>query len=130
MINKIHNILYVSDQQASTDFYSRLLQKQPDLNVPGMTEFYLSENCVLGLMPYTGIEKILGSKSQVLRGNSGSVKSEIYIVVDELKSIYERAKTLDVCILNDLAERDWGHRAFYFSDKDGNLIAFAEIINL
>lgn len=32
-------ILYVRDQQQSTAFYERLLRRQADLKVPGMTEF-------------------------------------------------------------------------------------------
>lgn len=43
-ISFIHAILYVEDQQKSTDFYSKIFRKKTDLNVPGMTEFQLTEN--------------------------------------------------------------------------------------
>jgi hypothetical protein len=56
-------ILYVIDQQKSTDFYTKLFRINPDLNVPGMTEFKLSANCKLGLMPNKGIAKILSDKT-------------------------------------------------------------------
>jgi hypothetical protein len=51
MITRTHLILYVANQSISTEFYSRLLNQKPILNVPGMTEFNLSENTILGLMP-------------------------------------------------------------------------------
>ena len=53
-------ILYVRDQQQSTAFYERLLRRQADLNVPGMTEFKISDFFRLGLMPNDGIAKIIG----------------------------------------------------------------------
>lgn len=48
---KCNFILYVRDQEASTGFYIAVLAMEPILNVPGMTEFELSSDCVLGLMP-------------------------------------------------------------------------------
>ena len=50
-------ILYVADQNRSRNFYAQVLQKEPSLNVPGMTEFDLNETCKLGLMPENGIAK-------------------------------------------------------------------------
>lgn len=35
-------ILFVADQTRSTEFYRKLLDKEPVLEVPGMTEFELS----------------------------------------------------------------------------------------
>ena len=52
-------ILYVSDQTRSTRFYQDIFRMPPDLNVPGMAEFNLSDQCKLGLMPNSGIAKIL-----------------------------------------------------------------------
>ena len=44
-------ILYVSDQSRSAKFYSAILRKGPSLDVPGMTEFMLTDKVRLGLMP-------------------------------------------------------------------------------
>ena len=49
-IISVEIILYVSDQEKSVQFYEKLFRVSPDLHVPGMTEFRLSENCKLGLM--------------------------------------------------------------------------------
>ena len=46
-IPAIELILYVNDQNASADFYTKLFRQNPDLNVPEMTAFRLSENCKL-----------------------------------------------------------------------------------
>lgn len=35
----VHTILYVADQNRSTEFYKLVLGFEPQLNVPGMTEF-------------------------------------------------------------------------------------------
>ena len=58
-MNNLLTILYVADQNLSTKFYEFVLQKKPSLNVPGMTEFTLFENCKIGLMPEDGIAKII-----------------------------------------------------------------------
>ncbi|MEA3392756.1 MAG: hypothetical protein U9Q91_07230, partial [Candidatus Marinimicrobia bacterium] len=53
-------ILYVTDQTKSKTFYQEVLQIEPSLDVPGMTEFKLENNVLLGLMPNDGIAQILG----------------------------------------------------------------------
>src|SRR3989344_5731939 len=60
-------ILYVADQEKSKLFYEKLLAISPSLHVPGMTEFDLSPNCKLGLMPENGIAKILNNKTPHLK---------------------------------------------------------------
>lgn len=57
-----HFILYVSDQRASARFYEAVLAMAPSLDVPGMTEFTLGSDAVLGLMPAAGIRRLLGPK--------------------------------------------------------------------
>ena len=64
-IQLIETILYVNDQQASTVFYTKLFRQNPDLNVPGMTEFNLTETCKLGLMPNKGIAKYFRTKRHI-----------------------------------------------------------------
>ena len=49
--------LYVEDQKRSREFYQELLMSEPVLDVPGMTEFRLSDAHILGLMPEKGIKK-------------------------------------------------------------------------
>lgn len=78
-ISFIHAILYVEDQQKSTDFYSKIFRKKTDLNVPGMTEFQLTENFKLGLMPNTGIAKILQEHTPYPESGNGIPRCELYL---------------------------------------------------
>ncbi len=125
MLTKCHLILYVKDQDASTTFYAMVLQKQPDLHVPGMTEFTLSANTVLGLMPETSIVRLLGSKLPDPSTAQGIPRAELYLVVDDPQSYHGRATMAGALNISELAPRDWGHEVAYCLDLDGHVLAFA-----
>lgn len=118
-----HFILYVKDQQQSTDFYSELLGIEPQLNVPGMTEFRLGKETVLGLMPESGIAQIICPNMPHPEKASGVPRSELYLYVPEPELIYERSQHLN--IVSPLMKRNWGDTSFYLSDPDGHIIALA-----
>jgi catechol 2,3-dioxygenase-like lactoylglutathione lyase family enzyme len=121
-------ILYVKDQSKSKIFYEKLLQLKPDLDVPGMTEFKLSENCMLGLMPEDGIAKIISGKLPHPAEGSGIPRCELYFYVDNVQKYYDRALELNASLVSETENRDWGDKTCYFSDHDGHVIAFAEKI--
>jgi catechol 2,3-dioxygenase-like lactoylglutathione lyase family enzyme len=127
-IAKTHFILYVQDQARSTDFYTQVLDCPPSLNVPGMTEFALAENMILGLMPVSGIKRLLGDKLPDPARGAGVPRSEIYLLVTQPLIYHRRALAAGALELSALAERDWGHRAAYSLDPDGHVLAFAESI--
>ena len=124
--NNAFFILYVKDQELSTKFYSCVLQREPDLNVPGMTEFKLSDNCTLGLMPESGIKALLGNSLPDPSIASGIPRAEIYLNLENPEKYLERALQNGAKLLNDFKERDWGDKAAYCLDPDGHVIAFAE----
>lgn len=126
----IEFILYVADQKRSTDFYGSLLGLEPVLNVPGMTEFQLTSTCKLGLMPESGIAKIISKKAPHPATASGIPRCELYLYVDDLLTYYKRAITLNSPLISALEERDWGDTVCYFSDPDGHIIAFAQKISM
>lgn len=119
-------IIYVADQKRSTDFYRRLLSREPVLEVPGMTEFELTASLKLGIMPENGIARILTEKMPNPANGNGIPRCEIYLLSERLQPYYERAIELDAVLVSDIAERDWGHRVCYFHDPDGHVLAFAE----
>lgn len=119
-------ILYVKDQQKSTDFYQKILRKQVDLNVPGMTEFIINDFCKLGLMPNDGIAKIITPTLPHPDLGNGIPRCELYFIVENLQEEYQNIKNLEVKIISEIEERNWGDNVFYFSDLDGHVIAFAE----
>lgn len=125
-IHKSHVILYVENQSESCLFYSKLLCLEPHLNVPGMTEFYLSDSLVLGLMPNNSIEKIINGKLPHPSLGNGIPRCELYLYVENIDEIYQHCKSLHLNIFSDLEERTWGDKAFYFTDLDGHVLAFAE----
>lgn len=119
-------ILYVKDQQKSTDFYQKVLRKQADLNVPGMTEFIINDFSKLGLMPNVGIAKIITPSLPHPDLGNGIPRCELYFIVENLQEEYQNIKNLGAKIISETEERNWGDTAFYFSDLDGHVIAFAE----
>lgn len=119
-------ILYVNDQQASVDFYSKLFRQNPELNVPGMTEFRLTENCKLGLMPNKGIAKILANKTPHPDEGNDIPRCEFYFCVENLELEFDNAAKIRAKLISPIEDRDWGEKVCYFADLDGRVIAFAE----
>ncbi len=124
-MNRTHFILYVADQEWSTDFYSRLLDRRPRLHVPGMTEFELPGGAVLGLMPAEGVKRLLGDAVIDPGCAAGIPRAELYLVVDDPDAYHQRALAAGARELSPLQPRDWGHDAAYAMDSDGHVIACA-----
>ena len=123
---KAHLILYVQDQNRSAEFYSHVFDCQPTLNLPGMTEFTLSESCTLGLMPEAGIKRLLGDRLPDPTNGNGIPRAEIYLRVEDASAFHRRAIEAGAAELSPLADRDWGDRVAYSLDPDGHVLAFAE----
>lgn len=123
---KVNTILYVRDQKASTDFYSKVLCTLPTLNVPGMTEFQLSENHVLGLMPETGIKRLLGEHLPDPSKATGIPRAEIYVTIEDPEKHHALSLANGAKELSSYKSRDWGDNAAYSLDADGHVLAFAK----
>lgn len=124
----IETILYVKDQQASTEFYTKLFRQKPDLNVAGMTEFILSANCKLGIMPNNGIAKLFSNKMPHPDNGNGIPRCELYFYVENIEFEFDNAVSIGAKLISRTVERDWGDKVCYFADIDGHIIAFAEKI--
>lgn len=120
-----HLILYVADQVRSTAFYTKVLGFAPSLNVPGMTEFTLGQETVLGLMPESGIKKLLAASSPPSPNGPQAFRAEVYLVVDDPAAFHRRALAAGAQELSALAPRDWGDEVAYSRDADGYILAFA-----
>ncbi len=125
-LNKAEIILYVADQQKSRDFYSVVLQKQPSLDVPGMTEFDLADNLKLGLMSENGIAKILAGKTPHPSTGNGIPRCELYLHTDNLEESFNLAIKNGAKEISKIQDRDWGDTVGYVADPDGHIIAFAK----
>lgn len=116
-------ILYVQDQDESAGFYSAVLNQEPILHVPGMTEFRLGEESVLGLMPEEGIKRLLGDS--LPSPATGALRAEVYLTVADPHLWTERAVAAGARLLSPVTPRNWGDEAGYVLDPDGNVLAFA-----
>ena len=121
----VHLILYVRDQDASSAFYAAVLGSSPTLNVPGMTEFALDAHVTLGLMPESGIRRLLGPGLPDPATAWGVPRAELYLVVGDPADCLARALRHGATPLSDLELRSWGHAVAYVLDPDGHVVAFA-----
>lgn len=125
-IQKTHIILYVEDQQRSTEFYETIFRTKATLNVPGMTEFEIHNSLTMGLMPNDGMAKILKDKTPHPKTGTGIPRCELYLYVEDIKEELENISKLNIELISKLQERNWGDEALYFADPDGHIIAFAK----
>lgn len=121
-----HFILYVSDQIKSTAFYAEVLSLKPRLDVPGMTEFEISNNCILGLMPSSSIKKLLGDTIQDPQLADQIPRAEIYLRVHDPVLYFERSLRAGAILLSHVQKRNWGATVGYLADLDGHVIAFSD----
>lgn len=127
-IKLAQTILFVDNQERSSLFYQNIFRQAPDLNVPGMTEFNLSDHCKLGLMPNNGIARILANQLPHPQDGNGIPRCELYLYVEDIQLEFENAINSGAKLISPIIERNWGDRACYFADPDGHVIAFAERI--
>lgn len=120
-----HFILFVGDQKRSSDFYSAVLQLEPRLYAPGMTEYDLPGGGVLGLMLESGIQAVLGPTLPDPAKARGTPRSELYLVGREACAYHARAIAAGAQELSPMQVRSWGHSAAYSLDPDGHVLAFA-----
>lgn len=127
-IKRLHTILFVNDQELSRNFYQGIFRQPADLDVPGMTEFILNDNCRIGLMPNRGITQILGNKILNPDSGNGIPRCELYFYVDDIQLEFDNAVKNGAKLISPIEERNWGDTACYFADPDGHIFAFAKKI--
>ena len=125
MTTQLEFILYISNQEKSRDFYQILLQQNPSLDVPGMTEFTLNNFVKIGLMPNNGIAKIITPILPHPNSGNGIPRCELYLQVDNIEILFEEAKKAGAKEVSPITLRDWGDYVGYISDFDGHVIALA-----
>lgn len=124
-LSQFEFILYCKDQQRSKVFYSAILGLKPSLDVPGMTEFQLTETVKLGLMPEAGIAKILDGHTPDPASGNGIPRCELYVLVEDVSTSYEQALAAGAKPVSPPTPRDWGHTVGYVADPDGHILALA-----
>ena len=122
---RAHFIFFVSDQDRSTEFYRTVLAVDPTLHVPGMSEFSLPGGSILGLMPISGISRLLSDTVPGIANQPAVPRAELYLVVNETEPYVLRALAAGAREVSPVQARDWGDTAGYYQDPDGHVIAFA-----
>ena len=117
--------LYVAEQERSKAFYAAVLAAEPQLDVPGMTEFVLPTGAILGLVPEAAIKALLGPVLPDPALARGIPRAELYLLVEQPAAYHARALHSGARELSPLAPRPWGHTAAYSLDPDGHVLAFA-----
>lgn len=118
-------ILYVKNLETSKDFYGFVLNRKPVLDVPGMVEFELGESVKFGLMPETGIAKIICPIMPHPSVSNGNPRCEIYLKTTSYNDYFNRAISAGATLISPMSMRDWGHVVGYVADADGHILAFA-----
>lgn len=122
-------IIYVENQEKAREFYKKVLAMEPLMDVPGMTEFELGENVLLGIMPDEGIARILEGKVKNLGKSAAVPKCELYLPVDDPDEYYHRLIKAGGTGIVEGKARPWGDYTAYGMDLDGNLLAFSKNMN-
>jgi len=121
-------IFYVRNQTQSAAYYGEILDLQPILDVPGITEFQLLDGSIFAVMPLESAARLIGEAALISPDAPAVTRAELYLVVDDPDSFHARALEGGATELSPMQVRDWGHRAAYSMDADGHVLAFAEKI--
>jgi len=118
-------IIFVENQKKSRDFYKEVLDMEPFMDVPGITEFKLADNMLLGIMPSEGLKNMMDLKAIKHWEEGSTPKCQIYLPVDEPDEYYKRAIKAGGKGIMEGKPTPWGGYICYCMDLDGNLLAFA-----
>lgn len=91
-----------------------------------MTEFQLSNDLLLGLMPESGIAKIICPSRPFPGSGNGIPRCELYLIVDDPAKALDHAIEIGAALISEAKARDWGDTVSYCADPDGHIIAFAK----
>lgn len=119
-------IIYVKDQDKSKDFYKKVFQQEPVLDIEGISEFALADNVSFGIMPESGIMRILDDKIPNPAMARGIPRNELYLYVNDIDDYIKRVFDAGGKIISGPKLRNWGKVVAYCMDIDGNILAFAK----
>lgn len=121
-------IIYVADQEKSRSFYEKVFGIGPVLHVPGMTEFQLNDQVLLGIMPEENIYRLLEEKIPHPKEASKIPRCELYLFVEDPDQCLEKLIEAGGIPISEGSIRSWGHYVSYGLDPDGHILAFAKTV--
>ena len=96
-------------------FYEQVLGMDADDTVPTRLYFHCGE-VILALVDWS----VEG------RGVFSPMCENLYLAVDDLDAVQDRATRAGARITSSVEVRPWGERSFYCSDPDGNRLCFVD----
>ena len=92
--------------------------------VPVYGELELPDGNGLGLYAREAFARNTGQAPQPTEAGAITA-TEIYLRCDDLEAAVSRAESAGGRLLSPPLDRDWGDRAAYFADPDGNVVVLA-----
>ena len=124
----ILTILAVADLEKSSEFYRQAFGWKNPVKAPVYTEFELPGGQKLGLYQRENFAHNTNKMPESVA--KGSITStEIYLHVEDLKEAIKKIEAAGAIKLSELADRDWGDKAAYYADLDGNVLVIAKPID-
>jgi predicted enzyme related to lactoylglutathione lyase len=96
-------------------FYEQVLGMEADDTVPTRLYFHC-EGVILALVDWTSED----------RGAFSPTCEDLYLAVDDLEAVHERAMGAGAQVTSSIEVRPWGERSFYCLDPDGNHLCFVD----
>jgi predicted enzyme related to lactoylglutathione lyase len=96
-------------------FYERVLGMEADDTVPSRLYFHCG-GVILALIDW----------SSEGRGAFSPACENLYLAVEDLMAVHDRAVSAGAQITSPIEVRPWGERSFYCSDLDGNRLCFVD----
>ena len=124
-MEKVEFILYVHNKKVASDFYKAVLNKDASNDDAGITEFELTKGCILGIMPESGMAKVLQPIMPHPAQANGIPRCELYLYVNNPQEYLERAFKAGAVLISPNQRREWGDEVGYCADPDGHIVAFA-----
>jgi uncharacterized glyoxalase superfamily protein PhnB len=96
-------------------FYEQVLGMEADDTVPTRLYFHCG-----------GVIVVLVDWSLEGRGPFSPTCEDLYLAVDDLGAVYDRATRAGARITSSIEVRPWGERSFYCLDPDANHLCFVD----
>lgn len=121
-------VLAVDDVGRAADFYGRLFGWRRKVDIPGVfVEFGVPNGPAVAVYAREWFARNTG-RAAAAAPAGGTTSAEIYFRTDDPDAAVERAVAAGATLLSAAAERPWRERVGYVADPDGNVLAFARIL--
>lgn len=117
-------ILAVDDVARATRFYRAAFGWSQHVDVPVYAELRMDGGVRLGLYARAGFARNTGEPAAPAPV-TGTTATELYLHVDDLEAACGGLARAGARVLSPPAAREWGDRAAYFADPDGNVVVVA-----